>query len=148
MPIDSKGEYYCDGAIPRLAIDFDGLLYPGGKYVNEYSFQEPARKGAIEWLKWMAEDYELLIYTSRMCCEPHTVHTNHRDKENIARDIRRWLCREGISPVLLYKNPRIIVYPAKYGKPSCKAYLDDNAVRINEDMYPVGPFDPYWKVVA
>lgn len=142
---------YTAKAQPRLGIDFDGVIYPGGAFKNILSFDQAPRPGVITWLENVSTHFEILVWTSRLCQEDHPHYENNQAMSDAFEFcLKGWLLEHGM-PAHILKS-RVQVIPPGVGKPSCDVYIDDHGYRYEGGSYPtVGDLinlneQIYWKV--
>jgi hypothetical protein len=93
-----------------IAVDFDGVLHSyTSKWENAHTIPDPPVEGAIEWLQEMAEQFNVVILTTR------------GETELGCGAVRTWLIKHG------YEGPNLEVTTVK---PPALAYLDDRALRF------------------
>jgi hypothetical protein len=100
-----KGERY------TVAVDFDGVLHSyTTPWVNAHTIPDPPVEGAIQWLKEIVRDLDVVIFTTR----------GRTDEGRLA--VWRWLVSNGydVGPVLRITDE----------KPPALIYLDDRAYRF------------------
>lgn len=94
-----------------VAVDFDGVLHSyTSPWVNAETIPDPPVAGAMDWLVKIAEDFDVVIFTTR--------------GKTVAGQIAvsDWLERHGVEPKLV----KIITAE----KPPALVYLDDRAYRF------------------
>lgn len=105
---------------PNVCIDFDGVLNTYKGWVNEDYLYEP-REGAKEFLEKVAEEYTIVIFTTR-------------DSKKVAD----WLHQ--------YDMPFAIVTDRKV---PAKVYIDDRAVLFegsySKVLYELVNFKTHWE---
>ena len=106
-----------------VCVDLDGVLAKYDGWVAADVIGEPI-EGAVEFVKWLLDRYEVVLYTARLSDE-------HRERDrNIALvAIYKWLSDNGLDDVEVWQWK---------GKPVASAYVDDRAVycapqRLNDD---------------
>ena len=138
-------ETYVAGDRPRLALDFDGVVYPGGAFKGALVLDQKPRPGAIKFIEDVCNiGWEVNIFTSRLCRENHKTYDNSMDWKVIACAIENYLTEWGLSPAL---NDQVLVYPPELGKPSAWVILDDHAHRFFghfPTMESLQAMEPYW----
>jgi hypothetical protein len=49
-----------------VAVDFDGVLHSyQTPWVNAHTIPDPPVSGAIDWLHWLLQDFDVYIFTTR-----------------------------------------------------------------------------------
>ena len=105
-----------------ICVDFDGVLtdYSGWKGENHF---DPPREGADEFLEELANEYKVVVLTTRP-----------------ADKVWAWLREHGLDKWVTDVTDR---------KPPAVAYIDDRAVcfqgNFRQTSYEVRVFRPYWK---
>jgi len=106
----------------KIFLDFDGVLntYKGWKGENELF--EP-RTGSLEFLKLLAANYEVYIFTTR-------------DREKVYKWMIRYDLYHYIQDVTNKKEPAYL-------------YIDDRAIKFDGDysktIEDIQKYHPYWK---
>ena len=101
-----------DGERYTIAVDFDGVIHSyTSPWVAAHVIPDPPVDGAIEWLMRMADQFDIVIFTTRG--------KTWRGR----RAVLRWLHKKSF-----YLYDAEIKVTAK--KPPCLIYLDDRAVRF------------------
>lgn len=136
----------------RLAVDLDGCLYPGGKYVSATDFSEPPREGALEWLASLVDaGHEVFIFTSRCSQEPD--HPKYKVACTTEVEIAFWKwVWSNLKDIQRYDKllvGGVSICPPEWGKVGCDVYIDDRAVRYEGGPFPspeeLEKVQPYWK---
>lgn len=127
-----KTTYRCDGR-PRILVDFDGVIGEGGHFVASEVFDMPPVPGAMHWLEEISHEFEVLIFTARMCMEEHVDHDNSgKSIVEIAAAMSEWFARQGLPEHVIDK---LVLYPPELGKPSVHLMIDDHGYRF-DGAYP------------
>lgn len=138
----------------RIAVDLDGVIYPGGAYRDAHIFDQPPREGALEWLADLVEaGHSVLVFTSRLSQEeghpkykvacPMQVQDAFYDwlEEHACERARHFLLNSGLDEF-------DIASPSD-GKIGCDIYIDDRAYRYEGGPFPTAAelerVEPYWK---
>lgn len=95
---------------PIIALDFDGVVH---SYTTEFTFPEvipdPPVPGAIEFIKEMRDNYEIVIFSSR--CQSF----------RCEREIKKWLINNGL------EREYVDELDVTLEKPPADIYIDDRA---------------------
>jgi len=89
-----------------LAIDFDGVIHKYSKHWHDGSVYDEPMEGAIDALKKLSEQYEVVIMTTR------------KDKDAI----RNWLKKHNFDKELKITNEKI----------QAQVYIDDRGLRFTD----------------
>ncbi len=129
-----KAEDYISDGTPRVAVDFDGVVYPGGQFQAAHVMDLAPIPGAIEWIKSLLDDgFEVLIFTARFCKERHVYFDNNeKDHDLMIAEFHQYFMRHGLSEK---DAKKIVMYPPELGKPSCWLFVDDHGFRF-DGYYP------------
>lgn len=103
-----------------IAIDFDGVLIPHDTHENE---NRKPREGAIEFIKKLSKDFNIIIFTT----------------EDVKK-VLMWMTNYNlISDIELVTNT----------KPKIDIYLDDRGLQFNGNynkaFEDIKNFKPYWE---
>lgn len=106
-----KGERY------TVAVDFDGVIHSyTSPWTTAGEIPDPPVPGAIGALHRLAEDFDLVIFTTRAKTADGAV------------EVIKWLRKNGC-PDDLWKDVTAV-------KPAALIYIDDRAYRFNGDNWP------------
>jgi hypothetical protein len=105
-----------ENAPPSISIDFDGVLHDDCKGFHDGTCYGEPIPGALEALKLLSQDYDIIIFSAKARKDRPLVH----GKTGI-QHICEWLERHG---VLEY------VTDITSDKPRSLLYIDDKAVRF------------------
>jgi len=94
-----------------IAVDFDGVIHSyTSPWVNAHTIPDPPVEGAIAWLREMAQDFQVIIFTTR----------GKTPEGRVA--VQEWLENNG------WIDGAYVTVTAE--KPPALVYLDDRAVRF------------------
>lgn len=98
-----------------VAVDFDGVIHRyDSPWVSHEHIPDPPVAGAIEWLNRIAEDFDVVIFTTRGATPEGRV------------AVREWLDNNG------FKEYREVTAQ----KVAALIYLDDRAMRFDGSNFP------------
>lgn len=104
-----------------IAVDFDGVLHGYGRGWQDGTIYDAPVAGAAEAMRRLMDmGYETVVYTTRAL--PRTV--NGEQQPCQAEAVEAYLREHGIPFTRVHREP---------GKPLCKLFIDDNALRFEGD---------------
>jgi len=95
---------------PPIAIDLDGVLASYKEFHGWENIGDPI-PGAVDFVRELSKDYQIIIYTARLNCPSKDYYTIH----GLITD---WLIENGFSSYISSLEKKIVA----------KAYIDDRAV--------------------
>jgi len=116
---------------PTIAVDFDGVIHQYvSKWTNSAEILDPPVPGAFAWLTKISEDFQVVIWTSRLTCDEDT-ETGWAEVKRAERAIQKWFVDNGLSEDLMAS----FEYWTSPGKPHALIYIDDRGFRF-EGRFP------------
>lgn len=134
----------------RIAVDLDGVLYPGEAYKGAHIFDEPPREGALEWLASLLEaGHDVVIFTSRLSQEPDHPKYEVADIDVVKVALFGWMSKHSTFHQEKLLFGRLRIANPSHGKIGCDIYIDDRAYRYDGGPFPspaeLEAVKPYWK---
>lgn len=98
-----------------IAVDFDGVIHRyDSPWVDAVTIPDPPVPGAIEWLNRIADDFDIVIFTTRG--------KTQEGRNAVGAYLRTHGCE--------------LSYPITAEKPPALVYLDDRAMRFDGTHFP------------
>lgn len=99
-----------------IAVDFDGVIHRyDTPFIAPETIPDEPVDGAIEWLKQISKDFDVVIFTTRA-----------RTTEGVLA-VREWLTSRGFGGM---------PYAVTDRKPAALIYIDDRAYRFDGTHFP------------
>jgi hypothetical protein len=102
--------------VKTIAVDFDGVIHRYSKGWHDGTIYDKPEPGAKEALTLLMRDFEVFIYSTR--CYDRVI--EGETQKNQVEEMRQWLDTHQIPYTRIHTDP---------GKPHCKLFIDDNALR-------------------